>query len=379
MEWKIPLFRMYNDESDVNAVSDIIKRGTFWAAGPEITEFEKKLAEFSGTKFALTFNSGTSALHVALLAHGVRTHEVIVPSFTFISTANAVILAGGTPVFAEVEPATIGLNSRDVLDRITPNTKAIIPMHYGGFPCADIEVICTLAKDHDLVVIEDVAESMGAHLGGTKAGAFGDSAIYSFCQNKIITTGEGGALVTDSEEIYEKAKLIRSHGRLEGQVDYFSSTQDNDYLEVGYNFRMPTILAALGIAQLEKIEKLIHLRRAIAREYNHVFSQIDDIQLLREVPDAALAVYQLYTIFLPNERVRDELQHALKQAGVMTKVYFQPAHLKTLYKENYDYREGDLPVTESLSQRALTLPLFPEMTEEDIQLVTSTVEAFFKH
>ncbi|MDD5087138.1 MAG: aminotransferase class I/II-fold pyridoxal phosphate-dependent enzyme, partial [Candidatus Nanoarchaeia archaeon] len=234
MEWKIPLFKMYHDEEDVNAVSKVIRRGTYWATGPEITEFEKKIADFLNVKYALTFNSGTSALHVLLMAHDIKGKEVIVPSFTFVATANTVILAGGKPVFAESESDTFGLDAEDVEKRITEKTKAIIQLHYGGFPSRDIEKLKEIAEKHNLLLIEDAAESIGSSINGKMVGTFGNSAMISFCQNKVLAIGEGGIIVTNSEDVYEKAKLLRSHGRVELAQDYFSSTKDNDYIQPGF-------------------------------------------------------------------------------------------------------------------------------------------------
>ncbi|KDE54370.1 DegT/DnrJ/EryC1/StrS aminotransferase family protein, partial [Methanoculleus sp. MH98A] len=204
MTWKIPLFKMYWDEDDVSAVSEAIRSGMNWAVGPNVSKFEEEIANYIGTKYCLTFNSGTSAIHAALLAHGVAPgDEVIVPSFTFIATANTPQFVGAKPVFADIEETTFGLDPEDVVERITPKTRAIMPVHYGGCPCR-IQELREIADDHDLLLIEDAAEAFGASIRGRKVGTFGDSAMMSFCQNKVITTGEGGAIVTDSREVYEK-------------------------------------------------------------------------------------------------------------------------------------------------------------------------------
>ena len=215
MDWKIPLFKIYWDEEDVETVKEAIQRGMYWAIGPNIEKFENMLSEYVDTKHALVFNSGTSALHAVLLAHGIgQGDEVIVPSFTFIATANAPLFVGAKPVFADIENKTYGLNPDDVETKITPRTKAIIPIHFGGCPCL-IEELREIARKHKLLLIEDAAESLGAAVDGKKVGSFGNAAILSFCSNKVITTGEGGAVVSDSAEIYERLKLIRSHGRAE--------------------------------------------------------------------------------------------------------------------------------------------------------------------
>jgi perosamine synthetase len=239
MDWKIPLFKIYWDQADVRAISSVVRRGSYWAVGPEIAEFESRLAGYFRVKHVVTFNSGTSALHVLLLAHGVEGKEVIVPTFTFIATSNAVLLAGGRPVFAESEGETFGLDARDVERRMTKNTRAVIQLHYGGMPGCDTVQLRDLCNERGILFIEDAAESLGSTIDGKPVGTFGDSAIFSFCQTKVITTGEGGVILTDSEDIFQKAVLLRSHGRVETESDYFSSTGDNDYIQVGYNYRMP--------------------------------------------------------------------------------------------------------------------------------------------
>ena len=229
---KIPLFKIYWDNDDVEAIEQVIKRGSSWACGSEIEEFEKAITDYIGAKYCVTFNSGTSALHAAMLAYGIGPgDEVVVPSFTFIATANAPLFVGAKPVFADVDEETLGLNPQDVKRKITPKTKAIIAVHYGGCPCK-IEELRKIADAHKIILIEDAAEAMGAKVSGKMVGTIGHSAILSFCQNKVITTGEGGAVITDDEETYEKLKLleklkrVRSHGREEG--DYFALAKGLD-------------------------------------------------------------------------------------------------------------------------------------------------------
>jgi len=377
MEWKIPLFKTYSDQDDIDSVTEIIRRGTYWAVGPEIEEFEKRIAEYIGTKYALTFNSGTSALHTLLLAHDVKDKEVIVPSFTFIATANAVVLAGGIPVFAEVENETFGLDAEDVKNKITEKTKAILPIHYGGFPCKDIEKLREIADKNNILLIEDAAESIGSNINGKNVGTFGDSAMFSFCQNKVLATGEGGLIVTESRDIYEKAKFIRCHGRVENADDYFSSIDENDYIMVGYNFRMPTMIAALGISQLNKIQKIIDMRRRSGHYLSKHLSQINSITIPKEV-EGHYQVYQMYTIQLPSKEVRDSLQEHLSKNGIMSKVYFYPLHLKTIYSKQYGNKEGDLPKTELLSDTVLNIPLFPEITQEELDYIINIINEFFE-
>ncbi|MFC2136424.1 DegT/DnrJ/EryC1/StrS family aminotransferase [Bacteroidota bacterium] len=376
MRHKIPLFKAYSDEEDIKAVADIIKRGTYWASGPEVEEFEKKVCDYTGRKYAVAFNSGTSALHTLLLAHNIKDREVIVPSFTFIATANAVVLAGGKPVFAEVENETYGLDAQDVKKRITDKTKAILVVHYAGFSARDTEELRKIAKDNNLLFIEDAAESFGAKIKGKQAGTFGDSAIFSLCQSKIFTTGEGGLIVTDSREIYEKSKLIRSHGRLEHEEDYFSCAADNDYIEAGYNFRLPTILASLGISQLKKVDKLIEMRREKANYIRNELAKINGIGFMKEIDDH-FQVYQIFTIVLENKSVRDDLQEHLSAHGILSKIYFNPLHLKTFYVKNYGYKKGNLPLTEDFSDKLLSIPFYPHMTKDEMDFLISTIKEFF--
>jgi len=340
---KIPLFKIYNDYEDVRAITDVVKSGMNWAIGDEVAEFEQAIADYIGTKYAVVFNSGTSALHAILLAYGIgEGDEVIVPSFTFVATANAVVFTGAKPVFADIEMKTFGLDTTDVEYKITDKTKAIIAVHYSGCPC-QIERLREIADDHNLILIEDAAEAMGAKIGIRKVGTYGHAAMFSFCQNKIITTGDGGAITTDDKEVYERLKLLVSHG-------------DNEHL--GYNWRMPNILAALGLSQLKKIDKLIGLRRAVA----HIYME-DGMGI--KPPDGYFSVYQMFTMRLNN---RDEVRELLEKNGVSTKVYFDPVHLRKYYQQ-LGSKSGDLPKTEAVSKQVLTIPAYPTLTKEEMDYI----------
>lgn len=374
MSWKIPLFKIYWTKDDIKNIDRVIRLGAYWAEGKEIREFEDKIAKYLGIKYCLVFNSGTSALHASLLAHGIkRGNEVIVPSFTFIATANAPLFVGAKPVFADIEENTLGLDPDDVESKITSRTKAIIPVHYGGCPCR-IKELKRIAKKHNLVLIEDAAESLGSGIDDKKTGTFGNSAVLSFCQNKIIATGEGGAIVTHSQEIYEKLKLIRSHGRLETE-NYFSSIKIFDYIALGYNFRMSTLTAALGISQLKKIEKIIKARRENALYLTeNLRREIREIGFLNS-PKEYFSVYQLYTLRV--KKGRDELIQYLAAKGIMTKIYFSPVHLTNFYKIKLRYK-CRLPVTEKISREVLTLPFFPELTRGEMDYMVRVIGNFFR-
>lgn len=375
MSWKIPLFKIYWDKEDVQAVKAAIEKGMSWAIGQKVEEFENGISRYIGLKYGVVFNSGTSALHAALLAHGIGNgDEVIVPSFTFIATANAPLFVNAKPIFADIENKTYGLDPENVKEKITKKTKAIIPVHYGGSPCL-IRELREIAEDHNLLLIEDVAEAFGAKVKNKNVGTFGNSAILSFCQNKVITTGEGGAIVTDSKEICEKLKLIRSHGRLES-ADYFTSAGYMDYVELGYNFRMSNITAALGVAQLKKAGKIIKMRRKNAEYLTKKLSGIGEI-IPPSPPKGYFHVYQMYTVRVRQGK-RDGLSKYLTKQGIATKLFFYPVHLTSFYRDKFGYRDGELSVTEEISNQVLTLPMSPSLTKREIEFIARKIHYFFE-
>jgi perosamine synthetase len=369
MSWRVPLFRIAWDEEDVRAVAGVIRSGMSWASGTQVAEFEEGLSSYFGTRHAVTFNSGTSALHAALLSHGTGPgDEVIVPSFTFVATANAPLFVGARPVFADIERKTLGLDPEDVKEKITGKTRCIMPVHYGGCPCL-IRELREIAEDHRLILIEDAAEAFGASVEGRKAGTYGDSAVLSFCQNKIITTGEGGAVITDSPEVARRLNLIRSHGRQENG-DYFSSCESFEYVSLGYNFRMSSITAALGSSQLSRAGSLIADRIRAAERYRGVLRKTGC-----EIPAPPLGHLHVYQIFSIRTGNRDGLMSHLKERGIMTKVYFPPAHL-TRYHRSLAKTTPHLPVTLEVSGDILTLPFYPGITNGEMDLVAAATKEF---
>ena len=375
---KIPLFKIYTDQDDVKAVTKVVKSGMYWAIGPDIEAFENALVKYVGTKYALAFNSGTSALHALAIAYGFKEKdEVIVPSFSFIATANTPLFVGAKPVFAEIKDDDFGLDPKSVEDKITSRTKAIIAMHYGGGTC-DIQSIKKIAKKHKLILIEDAAESLGSKVGKTMVGNFGDSAIFSFCGPKVITTGEGGAITTNNKDLYEKLKLVRSHGRLETE-NYFSSTAFMEYATLGYNFRMSTMTAALGSSQLKKINKIISLRRKNAKYLDYKLSKVENI-ILPKANKESLHVYQMYTIIVKEGKaVRDSLKKYLHKKGIMAKIFFDPVHLSYFYRNSHGYKKGYLKFTENLSEKVLSLPMYPGLTKSEMDYMTKSIIDFFQY
>jgi perosamine synthetase len=374
--WKIPLYKIYTDDEDVNLITKIIRRGTEWAIGPEIEEFENTIKNYVGIDYCITLNSGTSALHATFLAYGLgKDDEVIVPSFSFISTANSVLFVNAKPNFADIEQTTFGLDPKSVREKIGKSTKAIVPMDYGGLSCKIFE-IKEVAKSNDLVLIEDAAEALGSSINGKKVGSVSDSSIFSFCGNKVLTTGEGGAVVTNSKNIYEKIKLIRSHGRMD-KTNYFNNPSESQYVNLGYNWRISTITAVLGISQLNKLDKIIKMRQENAKYISARISKHSEIEVPKP-PTNYEHIYQMYTIKFNNKNTRDNMQQFLLKKGIFSKVYFNPIHLTSFYKESFGTKEGSLPVTEEISQRVLTLPLYPNMNSEEKRYLVETVSEFFE-
>ena len=375
MKWKIPLYKIFTDREDNRAVNKVLQRGMDWAIGHEIAEFEKKIANYIGTKYCVAFNSGTSAGHAALLAININSGEVIVPSFTFISTANWPLMVNAKPKFVDIEEENFGLSPERVKVEITKNTKAIIPIHYGGLPCKIVE-INRIARNKKITLIEDCAESFGAKIKGVSVGTFGQMSIFSFAPNKILTTGEGGVICTDSRKIFEKLQLIRSHGRKVNE-NYFKTSQLPDYISIGYNWRMSSMTAALGLSQFDKLDRIIQLRRRHARFYVLKLKKINEIKLPDE-PKDHLHVYQLFTIQLKNNLIRNELQKFLASRGIMTKVFFEPIHLSKFYRKS-GFGKKSLPNTEKISQTVLSLPIFPGLKSEEIRHICDSIKEFFQN
>jgi len=375
--WILPLYKIYSDDEDVNLITKIIRRGTKWAIGPEIEEFEKAIKEYVGCDYCITLNSGTSALHATFLAYGIgKDNEVIVPSFSFISTANSVLFVDAVPKFVDIEESTLGMDPNLISEKISSKTKAVVPMDYGGLSCRIFD-IKRIAQENNIILIEDAAEALGSSVNGKKVGSFADSAIFSFCGNKVLTTGEGGAVITNSKEIYEKLKLIRSHGRVD-KTSYFDNPDDSSYELLGYNWRMSTITAALGISQLNKLDKIIKMRQQNVRYISSKLSKYHQITLPNP-PEGFDHIYQMYTIRLDNKKTRDALHEHLSKKRIFSKVYFTPIHMMPFYMQKFGNRKSSLPVTEKISEQVLTLPMYPNMTVEEKDYLIESIAEFFEN
>jgi perosamine synthetase len=346
----------------------ISSRGTF------LSRFEAAFAQFTQRKHAIAACNGTVALHLALLGTAIGPgDEVIVPSLTYVATANAVSYCGATPVFADSEPDTWCLSPASVARLITPRTRGIIPVHLYGHPC-DMDPLLELAREHGLWVVEDSAEAHGATYKGRQAGSLGDSAVFSFYGNKLITTGEGGMVVTDDDALAERLRLLRGQG-MDLRRQYWHPI-------IGYNFRMTNIAAAIGLAQLERAAELIGHRRRIAARYNHRFSTQYSVlstqysakpvplTLPPELPWARSSFW-LYSVLVNDSAVRDPLLRALAEAGIETRPFFHPVHHFPMYRESRT--DNGCPVACDLSRRGFNLPTYSSLGEEDIDFIADVV------
>jgi dTDP-4-amino-4,6-dideoxygalactose transaminase len=346
-------------EEEAKAVSEVIKSG-WLTQGKKVKEFEDKFAKYVGAKEAIAVFNGTVALHLTMIIAGVSSNdEVIVPSFTFISTANAVLFQGATPVFAEIDPNTFNISPEDVKKKITDKTKAIIPVHYGG-QVADMDPIMEIAKEHDLIVVEDAAEAHGAKYNGEHAGTLGDMAIFSFTPIKNMTTGEGGMITTNNEGYAEKLRILRNQG------------MDAPYHHVmlGYNYRMTEMQAAFGLVQLEKLEYILERKNEIARFYESELEKITDVVIPYVAPYTTRHGYYLYTIKTPQ---RDVLMKRLGEKGIESKIYFSPVHLQPYYR-TLGFKEGLLPITEKVAEEVVSLPLRTTMSDQDAEYVIGSIK-----
>ena len=371
----IPYGRQWIEDDDIEAVLEVLK-GDYLTTGPTIEQFEAAVAHYVGAKYAVAFANGTAALHGACFAAGI-THgdEVITTPFTFAASANCILYQGGTPVFADIDERTYNISPEQIEPLITPRTKAIIPVDYAGQP-ADLEAICHIAQKHGLVVIEDAAHALGAEYMGNKSGSRSDMTMFSFHPVKPITTGEGGIITTNSKEYYEKLIQFRSHGITRDPSKWIDH-HGPWYYEMqflGYNYRLTDLQAALGLSQLKKLDRFIQRRREIAAAYNEAFKDFPYIVTPYQSPDG-LSGWHLYVIRLRLDRLngtRREIYRALQTEGLGVNVHYIPVYYHPYY-QRLGYRKGLCPVAEKIYEEIITLPLFPAMTDTDVNYIIQTV------
>lgn len=370
----IPYGTQSISEEDIQAVVDVL-RSDYLTTGPTVSEFEKKVADYVGAKYAVAVANGTAALHIACLAAGITNgDEVITTPITFAASANCALYCGAKPVFADIEADTYNISPEDIEAKITEKTKAIIPVHFTGQPC-DMDKILDIAKQHNLTVIQDSAHALGADYKSKMIGSFGDMTIFSFHPVKHITTGEGGMVVTNNEELYKKLILFRTHG-ITRDSDMLINNDGGWYyeqLELGYNYRMTDIQSALGISQMDRLDEFVRRRRELVERYNKAFANSDKITI-PFMKDGCNSSWHLYVIKVNN---RKEVYDKLKEAGIGSNVHYIPVY-KHPYYQNNGYKDVHCPNAEELYEHMLSLPLYPKLTNEQQDYVISKVLEYAK-
>lgn len=369
---KIEFFRHNIEDHDIERVSDVL-RSIFLTTGERVKEFEEKFSAYLDTKYTVGVTSCTAALHLSLIAAGIGPgDEVITTPMSFCATANAILHAGARPVFVDVEEDTGNINAELIENSITERTKAIIPVHLYG-QMADMKKIKEIADKYNLKIIEDAAHSIEAERDGIKPGQVSFTACFSFYATKNITSGEGGAISTNSKDIAESLRMLRLHGIDKSAIDrYTKRYQHWDMPVLGWKYNMDNIQAALLIGQLERIDELWKRREHLWRLYEDELRGIKDIKLLKTVPNSRHARH-LFTVLVPSGK-RDEILWRLQEAGIGVAVNYRPIHLLSYYRKTFSYKDGDFPVAEDIGARTISLPLYPLLKEEELKTVCNTLK-----
>lgn len=365
------------DEEDIQAVIEVL-RSDWLTTGPKIAEFEEAFSRYVGAKYAVAVSSGTAALHAAMFALGIGPgQEVIVPTLTFASSANCVVYQGGTPVFVDVAPDTLLIDPLEVERKITPRTKAIIAVDYAGQPC-DYAALKEIADRYHLALVADACHSLGATYLGRLVGSLADLNVFSFHPVKHITTGEGGMITTDKEECAQRLHIFRNHGiktdyrQRERQYTWFY-----EMVDLGYNYRITDFQCALGISQMKKLPRWLERRQEIARQYDAAFAGIKGIKPLA-VKSEVRHAYHLYVVRMNRDETgteRGEFFRALRSRGIGVNVHYVPVHLHPFYQTRFGTGRGLCPVAESAYEQILSLPMYPALTNEEINIVIDTVRS----
>ena len=372
----IPYGRQTIDEDDIKAVNDVL-RSDWLTTGPKVMEFEQAVADYVGAKYAVAVSNGTAALHAAMYAIGIGSgDEVIVPPMTFAATANCVVFQGGTPIFADVDSDTLLIDPAKVEKKITEKTKAIIGVDYAGQPC-DWDTLREIADKHGLRLVADGCHALGAEYKGRKIGSLADMTVFSFHPVKHITTGEGGMITTDDPALLRHMLFFRNHGistdarQRERQGSWFY-----EMVDLGYNYRITDFQCALGISQLQKLPKFLERRREIAAHYDKAFDGLSGISPLAVRKDS-LHAYHLYVIRVDGDTLnmdRTMLFTKLRENGIGVNVHYIPVHLHPFYRREFHTGPGLCPIAESAYEQIISLPLFPGMTDEDVEQVVLEVK-----
>lgn len=378
----LPYGRQWIDDADVQSVVDVLK-SDFLSSGPKIPEFEKGLAEEAGTKYAVAFSSGTAALHAACFAAGIESgSEVITTPLTFAASSNCVLYMGGKPVFADIHPETFNMEPQAILKQISLHTKALIIVDYAGQP-APYDEITDMASAHGLVTIRDAAHSIGSIYKDRRVGMSTDMTIFSFHPVKHITTGEGGAVVTDKKELYQKLLMFRNHGITRDAQELQRQYLPKWYYEMqilGYNYRITDIQAALGTSQLQKLDQFVDRRRELASLYNEAFRQMPGLAFQRQA-EGTSSSWHLYPLRWEKDYFtagRDDIFQALQAENIGVNLHYTPVYLHPYY-QSLGYRRGLCPNAEALYDEIVTIPLYPLMTDHDLQDVVDAVTKVYNY
>ena len=367
----LPYGRQWIDEDDIAAVVDVL-RSDWLTTGPRVAEFEGALAAATGAREAVAVSSGTAALHLSMLALRIGAgEEVIVPTLTFAASANCVVYCGGTPVFADVDAETLLIDPADVARRITPRTRAIVAVDFAGQPC-DYDALRALADEHGLALVADACHSLGAAERGRPTGSLADLTCFSLHPVKNITTGEGGAITTDDELLARRLRSLRNHGVTSDRRERAETgAWFYEMVELGFNYRLTDFQCALGQSQLRKLPAWIERRQELARFYDTAFARNPAIGRLAVRPGVSHA-YHLYVVRVAE---RDRVYGTLRDAGVGANVHYIPVHLHPFYRERFGTGAGLCPVAEAAYAEILSLPLFPQLRDEDAAFVVDALSA----
>lgn len=361
---RYPIAKPVIGRAEAQAVLDVLRSGVL-ALGPRQDAFERAFAQMVGTQHAVAVSSGTAGLHVALLAAGIGPgDEVITTPLSFIASANAILYVGATPVFVDIDPVTLNIDPARVQAAITPRTKAILPVHIFG-QAADMTVLTRIAREHKLTIIEDACEAIAAQHRGESVGTFGQSAVFAFYPNKQITTGEGGMVVTNDTRVAEQCRSLANQGRA-------PNLQWLDHQQLGYNYRMDEMSAALGTVQLKRLPSLIRARRRIAAWYDQELARV--LPSVRR-PQTASGNTHTYFVYVVQTAAhgahRDALIRDLDTRGVQTKPYLPCIHLFSFYRDRFGYAPGAFPIAEKISDASIALPFYPTLTQHDISVIVA--------
>ncbi len=378
----LPFSRPWIDKEEIDEVINCLESGWI-TTGPRVKQFEQALSEYLDSPHALTLSSATAGLHLALEALDLAPgDEVITTPLTFVATINTIVLAGGRPVFVDIDAGTRNMDIERLAAAIGPRTRAIIPVHFAGLP-VDLDPLYALAQKNDIRVIEDAAHAIGTEYKGRRIGAFGDTQVFSFHPNKNMTTAEGGCVTTRDDQLARRISLLRFHGIDREAWNRFGKSGSQQYAVIapGYKYNMMDIQAALGIHQLERLDAFIDRRRDLAQRYQAELGEIAELALPTLPAYAHRHAWHLYCVLINVDEAgmtRDEFIEAMKSQNVGTGLHYQAVHLHPYYQENFGFSSGDFPIAEDVGERIVSLPLFPRMQDHDVDRTINAIKNVFR-